>query len=266
MVVAAPVRWDPGSAAATTNTTVGYSFPTILPISLADLVQRTPRAYDGPIRLPVGQPDLTSGLADAIRTLRDTGRALTELLTDGSQAIVTFDQRLAMSGSSAWLWRPRLGETLTRRTAQLMAAQVAEVTVTGPAFVALSSSSGTFPLTVSNGLEVPVTVRIKVTPQNPALVIEDIDAIPLDAGQTRDIRVRTSSEGSGLTSVRARLTTVSERPFGDPWVFDIRATQIGVAIWVVMGVLVAGLFSAVAVRIWRRFRSHGFTPRGNAPT
>jgi hypothetical protein len=79
------------------------------------------------------------------------------------------------------------------------------------------------------------------------------------------IEVQGKSSGSGVTSVRARLATAGDREFGTSWVFDVRATRIGVAIWVLLGVLMAALFGGAAIRIVRRVRAGGFRPRGRQP-
>ena len=133
--------------------------------------------------------------------------------------------------------------------------------MTGPTFLALSSGSGRFPLTVTNGLPDPVTVQVRVRADNPAVHVDPIDELQLDPGQRRDIEATARTEGSGLTTVRIQLTTTTSRPVGRPWSFDIRSTQIGLAIWIVMGVGVAILFGAAGRRIYQRIRSGGLQTR-----
>lgn len=262
MVVAAPFDWDPGDAASGTDVATGYAFPTIRTIGLDDILKRPPLRYAGPVQPVRHEPELATGLVEATKRLRDSGRVLSDLLTDSPQTAATFEQRLALAGSAAWQRQPRRGEALVRRAARETIERVGQVTVTGPTFVALSSSSGSFPLTVTNGLDVTVDVQIEVKPLDPALEIDPIDPIRLAAGQRRDVEVVTHSNGSGLTQVQAGLSTMSDRSFGKAWKFDIRATQIGVAIWVVMVILLAALFSTAAVRIVKRVRAHDFHPRG----
>ncbi|MDQ3484015.1 MAG: DUF6049 family protein, partial [Actinomycetota bacterium] len=118
-----------------------------------------------------------------------------------------------------------------------------------------------FPLTITNGLTESVTLRVNVRAKNPALRIDPIEELVLEPGQSRDIEVTTRSDSSGLTPVRVRLSTVDGRTFSAPWEFDVRATQIGVAIWVVMAVGGAILVGTVAFRLVRRIRTHGLHPR-----
>jgi hypothetical protein len=267
-VIAAPFHWNPGVVPTDLDLTGAYDADFVNPASLSSLNINgpdTPAAYVGPVQVTEPRPQMSTGLISAIRRLRDSGRVYTALLTDARAAVSRFTQQLAEAGSSAWLWQPKRGEAITRRAARAMSTQIRKVTVTGPEFVALSSEAGRFPLTVSNGLDVSVTVKVSVVPRNPALRIEPIEPVVLDPGQNRVIEVQSKASGSGVTSVRARLSTTANREFGSSWVFDVRATRIGVAIWVLLGVLMAALFGGAAVRIVRRVRSGGFQPRGQQP-
>jgi hypothetical protein len=267
-VIAAPFHWNPGVVPTHLDLAGAYDDAGfVVPTALSALVSGTaaPAPYVGPVQITSPHPDMTTGLEEAIRRLRDSGRVYTALLTDGQAAAATFDRQLAEAGSSVWLWQPKRGEAITRRAARVMTSDIGKVTVTGPEFVALSSEAGRFPLTVSNGLDVSVTVKVSVVPRIPALRIDPIDPIVLDPGQNRVIEVQSRSSGSGVTSVRARLATTTDREFGSSWVFDVRATRIGVAIWILLGVLMATLFGGAAVRIVRRVRAGGFQPRGQQP-
>jgi hypothetical protein len=53
--------------------------------------------------------------------------------------------------------------------------------------------------------------------------------------------------------------------FGRPWRFDVRSTQIGLVIWIVMGVGGAILFIAAGYRIVNRIRGNE-NPRRQAHT
>ncbi|MGH8883492.1 MAG: DUF6049 family protein, partial [Stackebrandtia sp.] len=184
-----------------------------------------------------------------------------ELLTDPEAATTDYYEDLGEASSAAWRLRPKLGTALTRTGVRLIADDIAKVTITGPTFVALSAESGRFPLTVTNGLDVPVSVKIDVTPENTALRVSTIETLELEPGQRRDIEVTSQADGSGLTRVTARLMTIEDRPFGERWSLDVRATQIGVVIWVLMGAGAVVLFGAAGYRIVKRIRTSSLTPR-----
>lgn len=258
-VVAAPLTWEPGTdpvdlaplTAPVAVTTAG----------LLTTSEQPGQAYTGPVTMVTDRPGYSAGLTDAIRQLLSSGRTYVDLLTDNREAGRMFDEQTAISGSAAWEAAPLRGEALTLILARDLGGRTDDVTLTVPTFVALSSDSGRFPMTVTNGLEETVTVKLNVIPLNPALDIEPVEPLELEGGERVDIEIQARADGSGVTSVRARLSTTTQRPVGSPHDFDVRATQIGLAIWIVMGVLGALLFSSAALRIVKRVRGGGFHPR-----
>ncbi|MGI8435119.1 MAG: DUF6049 family protein [Nocardioidaceae bacterium] len=264
LLVTTASHWDPGPVTPETAPTLAYQQPDVASGSLVSVAGRAAATYRGSVEVPTHLPGLETGLLDGVKALREAGRVYTDLLTDGRQASVDFDQQLATAGSSVWRWQPKRGEALTRQAARSLNQQVGLVTVTGPEFVAMSSDSGKFPLTVTNGLAVPVTVRLDVRPVNPALHIVAPDELQLQPSQQLDVDIESRADGSGVTAVRARLQTTTQRSFGRPWGFDVRATQIGLAVWILMAVLGTLLFTQSAVRIVRRIRTGNFRPRGES--
>lgn len=264
-VLAAPLYWDPDATAAADFRSL-YDFATVSPTTLAAAETFTTAEYAGPVRLPrTAPPDLPIEMADAIGDLRNVGQVFVELLANQRRLSLEFYRELASAGSYWGLRQPNRATSQIKSSKRQKAAQISKVTITGLSFVTLSSESGRFPLTVTNGLDIPVTVRIDVVPRDAALQIEPLDPIEIGPGRTRDVEVVSRAAGSGLTAVRARLSTAGERPFGRPVVFDVRATQIGLAIWVVFGLAGAVIVVASGLRIYRRARTTGFRPRGELP-
>lgn len=260
-VTALPFSWDPGALGFGQDFASAFETPVIVAQSAIGAIDRTGIRYDGVVRpgAAASRP-LAPAVLAAIRELRLTGGNLASILSPSPSAAQAYQRAFAMSGSAQWLTYPRAGVDLIGRLAAADRAALAKVTVTGPPFVAMSSDSGRFPLTVTNGLDKPVSVGLAVTPENPALSIGPLSTIVLPPGQRRDIQVVSTADGSGVTSVRARLATLTGQPFGTAWRFDVRATQIGVVIWVVMGVGGAILFGAAGYRIANRLRGQA-TPR-----
>ena len=261
-VVTTPFNWDPGPRAARVSLAPAFDSPVLDAVGFAELDDEVATSYVGPVTEYSPTPEMSSTLLDLTRHLRGTGRTYTQLLSDSGAAAKVFERQLAIAGSATWRWHPHRGEVFVRRATSAMARRIALVTVSGPAFVAMSSSTGRFPLTVSNELDVPVTVQLDVEARNPALRISEVAAFQLAAGQRRDVDVRTRAEGSGVTSVEATLSTTTSRRFGEAWQFDVRATQIGLAIWVVIGVAGSVLLIAVVRRLVARWRASEFRPRG----
>lgn len=254
-VIAVPFRWNPGPSAGDINLFGAYTYSAIK-ARTGDLIgrNRVPTPYVGPLEVTRGGPPFPTRLVNAIARLHNKGRILTGILSDGDRATVNLNEQLGVAGSSAWRWHPRAGTATVRQQASALAEQISQVTVSGPTLVVLSSKSGPFPLTVTNGLDVPITVRLNVKPVNPALNIAPIDAVELAPGQRRDVQVSSRTSGSGVTQVRARLSTPDDHPFGSTWKFNVRATQFGLVIWIAMGAGAAVLFGAAAIRIYARIR------------
>ncbi len=251
---ALPVNWNPGVGAGMASAKAAYRLPSVRTTSLNTVDARSPTLYAGPVAVPASVPPYPRVVLNAIPQMRNEGRIATGILSHHQRAQNQFDQRLAESGSNAWRRRPGIAAALLRQQAATYAQQISKVTVTGPAFVALSSTSGRFPLTVSNGLRVPITVAVDIRPANPALQVDSISKLRLAAGQRRDVQVVSRAQGSGLTQVWVRLSTPDHRLFGTPWRFSVRATQFGVIIWIAMAAGAAVLFGAAVVRIYRRIR------------
>jgi Family of unknown function (DUF6049) len=264
VVFALPFHWDPGPRGHIGDLGDAYDTSAIRPTTLNLVVEHVPTPYNGPVSVPRRVEPYPERVLAAVAELRDSGRVLTSLLTRGTQATASLDQRLGVAGSSAWRDTPRTAAAMIKEEASAFAHQLAKVTVTGPAFVALSSTSGRFPVTVTNGLHVPITVGVHVRPLNPALKVDSVNTLQLAAGQRRDVQVVSRAKGSGLTQVRVRLTTPDHRLFGVGWNFNVRATQFGVVIWVAMGIGAAVLFGAAALRIYRRVKESRRSPSSSA--
>lgn len=221
-----------------------------------------PTSYDGRVVRPEGAPTLSDDQLRGIRRLRRASHIYVSILADPDGVQENLGRQYALAGSAAWEVAQARGRALTTRSVRLLNEELRQVTVAVPSFVALSSGSGPFPVTVANGLDVPVTVRLSVVPRNPALQIDPIDPLSLEPGQQRDVQVRAHADGSGLTPVRVQLATPDDRRFGPPSEIDVRATQIGLAIWIIMGIGLVVLVGAAAIRIIRRLRTPGaLTPR-----
>ncbi len=262
-VAALPFNWNPGQVSYFQGLAPAFELHVVVAQSAIGALDRPATPYSGSVRpSATAFRALSASVIDQIRKLHVNGGNLAAILNTPA-TMDAFQRSFAMSGSSEWRAFPLVGIRLI--TAEVNDARVAlaKVSITGPPFVAMSSNSGRFPLTVTNGLGQPITVTIAVTPADPALSVAPIDPFQVGAGQRRDVQVVTTAAGSGVTSVRARLATPAGVGFGRPWRFDVRSTQIGLVIWIVMGVGGAILFGAAGYRIVNRMRGNG-PPRRQA--
>lgn len=263
-VAALPFGWDPGSTRAMAQQAPAGNFPILTSEDInAALGNATLATYAGAVTIHGNPAQLSPDLITAIAQLGRQSDTYTSMLSDPTRETAVSRQQLAAAASTVWRFRPAVGMALVQQRIQGVGRQLGKVTVTGSPFVALSGQSGRFPLTVTNGLDVPVTIRLDVRPENPALKIATIPTIVLDPGQRRDVDVISNSDGSGVTTVQATLSTRAGQPFGKAWRFQVRATQIGLVIWVVMGVGGVVLFAVAGYRIYKRLRAGPVKPRGS---
>jgi hypothetical protein len=263
-VTALPFTWDPGPAVPGSEFASAFRVPVIVAQSALGAVDRPGHLYRGLVRPgATGVQPISTAILSEIHAYRIAGGNLASILHTSVIDQRKFDRTFAMCGSTEWRRYPALGVRLIAQQAEAALGRLAKVAVTGPPFVAMSSNSGRFPLTVTNGLNHAIRVKLVVTPANPALKVAPIPDVILGAGQRRDIQVVSTADGSGVTSVRARLATLQGARFGKGWRFDVRATQIGLVIWVVMGAGGTVLFVAAGYRIVNRLRG-GQTPRRQA--
>ena len=197
--------------------------------------------------------------------LADSGAPLEELLTDGT----TVDEelgRLALTTSSTWN-RPHPGLATARAasTRRLVESWLDDVTVRSPDFVTMSSETGTFQVTVVNGLDHAVTVGLRASVSGGRLALSDIEPLSLPAQGRGAVQIQAQATGIGIHQVTLQPVSESGVPVGTPATLAIRSSRVGLILWVIMGVGASALFGAIALRIWRRVRRRGSAPlRGPA--
>lgn len=127
------------------------------------------------------------------------------------------------------------------------------VTIDAPEFVILSAANGPFAVTVTNGLDVPVTVAI-VAHTHDDLEILAPGEIELGANASRTIQLDAEAQSIGVHPVELLATDLHGRPVGSSEQMSVRSNSVGRVIWVILGVGVGILFLAIPVRWIRRYR------------
>jgi hypothetical protein len=132
-------------------------------------------------------------------------------------------------------------------------ARLAKVRLSAPSFVILSADSGPFAVTVTNGLEEPIRLRILARTRGD-LVIKAPQSIELEAGKQQSVTLTAQADSIGVHPLRLIATDESGRPLGAAEEISIRSNKVGRIIWVIMGAGVGILFLAIGVRLARRVR------------
>ena len=187
-VFLAPSSWNPGVSWPAAGFFSGLRTPWLRPTSVDDLL-RDPPDFAGtvlaPEDVPLPQPAGDSGhahdqLGDANAQQADVAPAVESDLTETSGQVVRRSRTLVrLVGGDPALARwydaaAALGMSsyaridgdrrlnVTQHTVNDLGRQLGQVSIEGPPFVTLSSSRGRFGVTITNNLDRPVTVGVRV--------------------------------------------------------------------------------------------------------
>lgn len=260
LVVLLPPRWDPGARWGRSAFFAGLQQPWLRPTTLSAVLAR-PGSVP-PLR--VGSDDLVypDRLAEAELTSANLA-ASAELVVRGDTlaGLLTRNDRVDEAyAAHALVWSSTYVRGMTPRARRRVQAAIEHIDdllgrigIRGQSFVTMSSETGTFPVTLVNNLDQPVTVGLKATVTgDPPLVLSLPDPVPLQPGQRRTLRVEARAQGIGVHQVTLQPTNAAGVPTGAETRFNVRASNLGAVIWVVMGVGGGLLLIAIVLRIGRR--------------
>ncbi|GAB2980056.1 DUF6049 family protein [Nocardioides montaniterrae] len=187
--------------------------------------------------------------------LIDTGDLLQSVVTAPHSAaanahVRTDVVREALAGTSYSLRTdPSAAARLTRSRAWILDT-LGSITLSAPPGVTLSSAEGSFSVTVTNDLDVPVTVHIAAEADGAR--VEKVDPVALAAHSRASVRLDVHTSRAGVRNVRLELTDGSGRPIGSVVTVPIRTGSVGIVIWAILGTGAGILFAAIVIRLRRR--------------
>jgi len=224
--------------------------------SLDEVTAGNAPRYTGTLRYPKASRDqeLSLGIVEAVRQLLDRSATLVDIAGDRENASAIW-RRAALRGTSiAWRTDPSTGLALVNADAGLLDSQLGGVKLSVPLLVTLTGSSGSFPVTVNNQLNIPVTVYIRITSPDTGIVDPGaVQKVEVDAKRRVTSRFTANSGRGGVVRLTAHLVTPDGQPLGGGTAFTIRVTQYGIVGWVILGVGVALL---MATAVYRQIRAH----------
>jgi Family of unknown function (DUF6049) len=257
-------RWWPDATWPEAGLFRGLQVPWVRMVSVTGLLSRPHPTYRGEYNYPPAARDRELGapLLDTIRKLRRTTRTVTNLLADQTEIRAETDKAFGLAASSAWRAEGQTGRRVAEDFLAANRSRIRGIDLETPDFVTLSSSSGRFPLSVTNRLDEAVTIRLQVRARDPRMTVEPIGPVTLQRDQRVTVSVVTNSRGVGITTLTAHMRTQEGKPFGKRASFQVRTTQIGAVVWVIMGLGATVLFVAAGRRIVRRVRAYRRSLRG----
>jgi Family of unknown function (DUF6049) len=262
MVMLADDGWDPGANARASDFFDAFDVPWVYATDLS--AERTDGPHRGARHLRPRNdaegredPPIPTSLARSADRIRGRGVITYAITRKDRQLLSYYDEAAALTVSEQWRADPDLSQEMADETIGQLDGQLAGVTLEAPEFVTLSSSSGQFPLTISNDLAWPITVGVRLEAEDGGLVVEQDEPVDVDPHQSTTVNVRVDAEDVAVSEVTARLTTPKGRPFGEPVTFRVRSSVVGMVIWIALGAAGAIVVFAVGRRVRRSAKSRG---------
>jgi hypothetical protein len=252
MVVNLPSDFDPGALSRGFFTGLDRPFVR-LATTLEDATAEAPEVGDLVYSGRQLQRELDPGNFAATADLIDTGETLDRLLskndTIGAEVV-----RESL-GTASYMLRddPVAASSAAYGATGWIDDRLAKVQLTAPSFVILSADSGPFAVTVTNGLDQPIRLRILARTRDD-LVIKAPQTIELEGDKQQSVTLTAQADSIGVHPLRLIATDEAGRPLGASEEISVRSNKVGRIIWVIMGAGVGILFLAIAVRLFRRFR------------
>ena len=256
--------WDPGPGTVGADLFDQLDTPWTYTASLPSLDGPGPRRARVRVAEVQAAPPLPTEVLTAAAALRRRARIYEAV--SGTQDVLGpyYEQAAALSLSSELRSEPELAQRLATESRATIDEQLDRISVEGPEFVTLSSDAGFFPITLTNGLDHPVTVGAVVTDDDGLLSVDAVEPQVLEPRTQVTLTVSVNAPSVGVTTVTVRLVTETGQAFGDPTTFPLRSSQVGTVIWYAMGAVGVFLLLLVGRRIWRRLR-HGAPAPEPAP-
>lgn len=252
LLVVAPAAMDPGPSAQAFFTELQRGF-TDLGTSTAAKIEESPEVGDLAYTNRQAARQIPASTLDTADRLIDLGGTLDRLLP-GIDTLERVALHEALSSTSYLARTPRGVSTSSPSAAVAwFEDRLADVDVSVPRFVILSSDSGPFAMTITNNLDQPIRVGIRADTTG-GLVISAPPAIDVPAKASHTVNLSAKASQVGVHSVVLVATDETGRRIQESQEISIRINQVGRAIWVIMGGGLALLVVMIGIRLRLRIR------------
>jgi Family of unknown function (DUF6049) len=268
VVVAPPRRWDPPAGLASDLLAETVSAPWLHPVSLGDLA-----AVKDPSGVVTRQPprahskaQLSRALLGQARQVDQRAQLLTSVEKDPSPLL---SNAAAAIESSAWRGGGSAGQqgtALARQISAYLSGQQGKLTVIVVPRVTLGGLKGTVPVSISNGLNYAVNVKLQADPSGGISVVGPSHVLTVPPGQQEIVKVAVVATTVGSTVLRFRLLTPQGVPFSAQTTMTVQATNYGtLALVIIAAALGVFVLTAVARGLRRARRARRQDADGGGP-
>ena len=254
LVVTLPTVWR-GEDAASFFTDLEQSWLDLVP--LGDVAARTPKGVPA-ASLTYTDDDIAEELGpEAFSAANRAGEAAT-LLEQVVIPVTTIEAQvrdeLLVTLSEQHRERPGLAVAAAERVEESMRADLGRIEIEAPPAVTLSSDSGPLGVTLVNGLDQPVEVRVQVRTDG-ELTLSGGGVRRLGPGARSVVRFEATTSRAGVHNVRLAVTSLDGVPLGSFDSLPIRAARVSALIWIVMALGALVLFGMIGYRLPGQIRA-----------
>ncbi|MYT70065.1 MULTISPECIES: DUF6049 family protein [unclassified Streptomyces] len=198
--------------------------------------------------------ELTAGQLGHVAADLDGLATLSKVLADPKVTAASVHAAMARALSTAWRAHDDADqETFQQRTRAFLDTSVDSLRMVPKSTVTVTSGDATIPVTVDNGLQQPVAgLELRVTSSDAErLRINDATlAVEAAGSASHTNQLSVTAKANGKAQLTARLYTTSDgKPWGDPMTFEVDVASVSTGAITVVGVGVALIVLAAAVRM-----------------
>jgi hypothetical protein len=260
VLIAPPRRWAPAPGTAQRLLAAASAAPWMRMVSLAAL-SSTPvppelatAAFTNP------EPVSTDALrtVQVLRLRRTTAELdrLANVLVSPGKLIDNYTAAALRAASTAWIPDPSGARAYLQELRDDLRGDRGKVRIIGRSLVTLSSSHGTIPITISNGLHQAIAVRPEIRSLVPGRLRTGLPGlVTIPGGRKKSVQIPAEATANGISRLEVELLDAAGNPFTEPLPLRVNVTNYGsVGLIVVIGG--GGLLFTVAVlRNIRRVRA-----------
>lgn len=247
-VVLLDPTWDPGRTSAGAFSSA-FDPDYVTPTDLDSLLATERATYEGDVPRTADADPLSRSQVASVEEIVRLSAVLADLVVDTDAVADSTARTVASLLAVGWRKDRTAGADVAEARLADVRSRLEGLSVEGPPAFTLSSSEGSFPLTVSNDTDESVRVGVRIETSNPALDVPDVDPVEVGAGERRTLTVPIDVGDQTSSTFTARLITQNGTTVGGSDSFNVRSSRVGVALWVLMAG--AGLF--VLFALTRRF-------------
>ncbi|HEY3604365.1 MAG TPA: DUF6049 family protein [Sporichthyaceae bacterium] len=260
VLIAPPRRWAPAPGTAQRLLVAAAGAPWLRLASLANLSTTPvpPELATAVFTNPTPAPAEELRGYQVVRLRRTTAEVdrLQNVLATPGKLADNYTAAALRAASTAWIPDPAGARAYVQELRGDVRADQGKVHIIGRSLVTLSSSRGTIPITISNGLSQAVKVRPVIRSLVPGrLRTSTTELLTIPAGRKKSVQIPAEATANGITRVEVGLVDAAGDAFTTPIPLRVNVTNYGsVGLIVVIGG--GGLLFAVAVvRNVRRVRT-----------